>query len=170
MDIAGTTEEIYQRRADHFSAVEKRYAARERTVMRLRVAAFLVAVMTFIFGRNSPSGLAWYVAGGAALGGFVAAVVYHEHVRRQIQRYGLLRRINQQALARVHRDWTALPETSVSRAAPTSGRGRRPRFVRPRLALSDAVRGQHADRRSRPCATGFWNGHRSKRSSGDSRR
>src|SRR5208282_2075020 len=40
MNSACRAEETYQRRAEQFSLVEKRYAARERTVMRLRVAAF----------------------------------------------------------------------------------------------------------------------------------
>jgi hypothetical protein len=117
MDPTSTSEEIYRRRVDQFSAVERRYAARERTIMRLRVAAFLVAVAAFVLGRNSPVGLAWNIACGAAVAGFVAAVVYHEHVRRQMQRFGLLRSINQQGLARLHRDWAALPETPV--AVPT---------------------------------------------------
>jgi len=113
MKTVGTTEEIYQQRADRFSAVEKRYVARERTVMQLRVAAFLGTVVMFIIGRNGQANLAWYAAGGFALGGFITMVVYHEYVRRQIQRYGVLRRINQQGLARVQRNWTTMPETSV---------------------------------------------------------
>ena len=115
MDPTNTSEEIYRRRVDQFSAVEKRYAVRERTVMHFRVAAFLVAVAAFVLGRNSPAGLAWHiVCGAAACGGFVAAVVYHEHVRRQMLRFGLLRSINQEGLARLHRDWAALPETPVA--------------------------------------------------------
>src|SRR5208337_3624403 len=73
----------------------------------------LGAVVMFIIGRNSQANLAWYAGGGFALGGFIAMVVYHEHVRRQIQRYGVLGRINQQGLARMQRNWSAMPETSV---------------------------------------------------------
>ncbi len=47
------------------------------------------------------------------MGGFAAAVAYHEHVRRQMRRNGLLRQINEQAIARLHRQWQALPETHV---------------------------------------------------------
>jgi hypothetical protein len=118
MDPTNTSEEIYRRRVDQFSAVERRYAVRERPVMHFRVAAFLVAVAAFILGRNSPAGLAWHIACGAAACAFVAAVVYHEYVRRQMLRFGLLRSINQEGLARLHRDWAALPETPVAVPPP----------------------------------------------------
>jgi hypothetical protein len=105
---------LYRRRVEHFSAAEKRYARRERLVMNLRVATFVVAAIMFTLGWNSQRPRLWYLAGGVALGGFVALVEYHEHVRRQLLRNGLLREINQQAIARLHRDWTALPETPVA--------------------------------------------------------
>ncbi len=82
--------------------------------MNLRVATFVVAAAAFALGWNGRHGRLWYWAGGAALGGFCAAVEYHEHVRRQLQRNGLLRQINQQAIARLDRDWKALPNTPVA--------------------------------------------------------
>jgi hypothetical protein len=113
------TDEIYRRRVDHFSAVRKRYVGRERMATRLRVATFLAAVAFFVLGRNSPAGAAWYgtawyIAGGAAVAGFIAAVLYHDYVRRQIERNGLFLRINEQAIARLMRDWAALPDPKVS--------------------------------------------------------
>ena len=107
-------EAIYHRRVEQFSAAEKLYASREPMAMSLRVATFVVAVVMFVFGWNWGHTRLWYCGGGVVLGGFVAVVVYHDHVRRQRQRNGLLRQINQQAIARLHRDWTALPETRVA--------------------------------------------------------
>jgi hypothetical protein len=114
MESASTADEIYTRRVDSFSALEKRYLARERTATRLRVALFLLAAAMFFFGRNHPWATAAFSAGGAAVLGFFAAVVYHEHLRRQIRRNALMRQINQQALARLQRDWAAMPEREVS--------------------------------------------------------
>ena len=107
-------ETLYGRRVAHFSAIEKRYASRQRMVMNLRVATFIVAVAMFVLGLNNRDARLWcFVGAGVALAGFSAAVAYHDHVRRQLQRNGLLREINQEAIARLHRDWTALPETLV---------------------------------------------------------
>jgi hypothetical protein len=109
-------EAIYRRRVEQFSAAEERYASRQRAAMRLRAATFVVAVALFVFGLSwGRSGL-WCWGGGVAIGGFVAAAIYHDCVRRQRRRNGLLQQINQQAIARLHRNWTALSETRV--AAP----------------------------------------------------
>jgi len=72
------------------------------------------------------SGLAWfggqgqvlYWGAGLAVAGFLMLAVYHEHVQRQRQRHGLLRQINEHAVARLHRDWTALPELPVEAPPP----------------------------------------------------
>jgi hypothetical protein len=108
----GTTN---RQRADAFSAVEKRFAIRERMIPRLRLALFAVAVALVVLGWKSGQGGLWYWAGGVALGGFfVAAVAYHEHILREIERYGILRQINEQSIARLKRDWSGLPDTPVS--------------------------------------------------------
>ena len=82
--------------------------------MNLRVATFLVAAAMFALGWNSGQARLWYLGGRRCTGGFFAAVAYHEHVRRQLQRNGLCGEINQQAIARLRRDWAALPETPVA--------------------------------------------------------
>jgi len=107
-------ESIYLQRADKFSAAEKRYAIRERMVMNLRVATFVVAAAMFVLGWDSGQGRWWYVAGCIAIAGFVALVAYHQRVRGEMRRYGLLRQINEQAIARLGRDWTALYMTHVA--------------------------------------------------------
>lgn len=108
-----TIESIYQRRADQFSAAEKRYVSREWIVMNLRVATFILAATMFVLGWDTGQGLPWYLAGGLAIAGFYVLVIYHELVRREIERNRLLRQINEQAIARLRRDWSALPETPV---------------------------------------------------------
>ena len=105
-------EALYQRRVDAFSAAERRYAFRERIAMHLRVATFALAVASFVVGWKGQQEL-WYVAGGAMVGAFAAAVGYHEHVRRQMLRNRVLRQINQQAIARLHRHWQGVPQTPV---------------------------------------------------------
>jgi hypothetical protein len=56
----------------------------------------------------------WFLAGCIAVAGFVALVAYHQLVRGEMRRYGLLKWINEQAIARLRRDWTALHLTQVA--------------------------------------------------------
>ncbi len=113
MDSNGNPiETTYRRRADRFCAAERRYAFQERMVMHLRVMAFLVAAALFIVGWNSREAW-WFVAGGVAAGGFSAAVAWHEYIRSQMLRNLLFRQVNEQAIARLRRDWKGLPDTRV---------------------------------------------------------
>jgi ABC-type multidrug transport system fused ATPase/permease subunit len=107
-------ESIYRQRADKFSAAEKRYENLERMVMHLRVATFIGAAVMFVMGWNSQQQRLWYWAGCILIAGFFVLVAYHERVRRQMRRYRLLRQINQQAIARLSRDWEALHTTHVA--------------------------------------------------------
>ena len=118
-------------RADQFRAAERRCAFQERMVMHLRVAAFLVAAAMFIVGWNSRQTW-WFVAGGVAVGGFSAAVAWHEYIRSQMLRNLLFRQVNEQAIARLgatgracrkrgskcRRNTGPWPPTSTSSAMP----------------------------------------------------
>jgi len=109
IDIEG----IYCQRRDMFAEAEGQYAIRDRALTHLRTVAFLVSVALFGLGWISGHGGLWYWAGGAAVAGFLALATYHEHVERELKRCRLSRQINEQAIARLDRDWDALPETSV---------------------------------------------------------
>ncbi len=85
--------------------------------MNLRVAAFLVAAAMLIVGWNTHE-IGWFIAGGLALAGFSAAVAWHEYIRSQMLRNLLFRQVNQEAIARLHRDWTGLPQTRVEVPPP----------------------------------------------------
>lgn len=108
-----TLEILYQRRADAFAAEQARYARRQRVASHLRVATFAIAVAMFVLGWNmAHPGLGW-LGGSLAIGGFSAAVAWHEHLRCQAVRSGLLRQINREGAARLQRNWAALPEIPV---------------------------------------------------------
>jgi hypothetical protein len=107
-------EASYNRLVEQFAAAEDFYARRERLVMNLRVATFFIAVALFVVGWNSKNSRPWYIAGGLVICGFPVAVAYHEHVRQQLLRNGILRQINQEAIARLHRRWPGVPRTSVA--------------------------------------------------------
>jgi hypothetical protein len=116
MDRGSTTNQVYQQRAEQFSALLARLTTRETNATRLRVSTFLLAVAAVFAGRNTATDFiagAWYLAAVLLMAGFGAAVAYHEYIRRQMRRQGLMLAINQQGLARLRRDWKAMRETKV---------------------------------------------------------
>jgi hypothetical protein len=106
-------ESKYRRRVETYSNAEKWYAIRERLVMNLRVATFIVAVGMFILGWNSGQRWPCFLAGCVAIIAFYVLVAYHERVRDKMNRNRLMRQINQHAIARLRRDWKTLPNTHV---------------------------------------------------------
>ncbi len=106
-------QKTYRQRRDESAEAEEWYARRDRALAHLRTVTFLAAVAMFGLGWISEQGTLWHVAGGVGVAGFLALITYNEHVVRQRERNGILRRINEEAIARLRRDWDALPETSV---------------------------------------------------------
>jgi len=106
-------EATYRQRRDSFAAAERRDAQRDGMLTHCRQVVFVLAAVLFGAAWVSENGLGLYIGGGLALGGFLALITYHEYVRGERQRHGLLRRINEEALARLRRDWAAWPETPV---------------------------------------------------------
>ncbi len=104
----------YQRRAEEFAAAEDRYKTRDRVMPRVRFALFAIAVAAIALAWKNGQTWLGFVGGGVPLAGFFAAVVYHERVRARLECNRLLRQINQQAIARLKRDWAGLPDASVS--------------------------------------------------------
>lgn len=96
--------------AEQFHAAERRYAFRERLVMHLRVASFVVAVAMFLLGLNFRPWTPWFIASSVAIVGFCGAVSYHEHIRRLMHRNFILRQINEQAIARLDPRGTTCPK------------------------------------------------------------
>jgi hypothetical protein len=108
-----TIETLYRRRIEQFSAGVRRWARRERLTMNVRVATFLTAAALFTLGWNSQHAGWWRLGGAAAIGGFFAAVAYHEYVRSQRRRNHLMWQINCEAIARLNHCWASLPETPI---------------------------------------------------------
>jgi hypothetical protein len=106
-------EAAYGARRDAFALAEGRIGSWDQWLTHARTAAFLVGVALLSVGWLGGH-LRWcYVSGGLVLAGFFALVTYHEHLLRQLERCRLVRQINAQAIARLHRDWANLPEIAV---------------------------------------------------------
>ncbi len=111
--IRSEIEARYRTRRDAFAAAERQIQSRDRLLTHVRTAAFLLAAALVGLGWLGGHVRLLYVAGGLVFAGFFALVTYHEHLLRRLQRDRLLRQINEQAIARMHRDWAKLPEIVV---------------------------------------------------------
>ena len=104
--------EVYRQRVADFGAQAAAYDRRWNQVANLRlllsVAAF--AALGVAIWRG-PLWLFW-LAGVLALS-FVVAIVYHERLKWQRERYATLQALNAEGLQRLQRDWNALPVQAV---------------------------------------------------------
>ena len=84
-------------------------ASRGVILSRFRLASFLggVALVWWGIASSQPMGIAAGIAGFVA---FAVLVVVHAKVLERVERAGAARRLGEQGLARLARDWSALPE------------------------------------------------------------
>jgi hypothetical protein len=114
-----TPQERYAERAAAFAAQRDAEAARWGRIANLRLFAAVAAALALVLGiwRGIPA-LAW---GAAPLAiGFLALVAYHNRLRARRDRFAALHDISMEGLARLRRDWAALP---LRRPAGASGDG-----------------------------------------------
>jgi hypothetical protein len=104
-------QEIYERRRDEFAAAERR---EQRLSWRLSMArgaaflAFLAGMLVTVTHARAP-GVAAPASTIAAIALFLGLVAVHRRVAARELRWRELRRINQEALARMARRWDELP-------------------------------------------------------------
>lgn len=101
-------EAIYQERVNRFAAARDQVAARWSQVANWRLLLLLAAGLTAAFGWwRAITPLIWL--GGVFLVGFLGLVAYHNRLRDRRDRLALRHDINAEGLARLRRDWEALP-------------------------------------------------------------
>lgn len=104
-----TSSEWYTGRVEAWTGRRDAAAARGVVLSRLRLASFLGAVALLWWGIDQGCATA-NAAGVASLIGFAALVVVHARVLEALARAETGIRISRQGMARLRRDWSALPE------------------------------------------------------------
>ncbi|MBW8877320.1 MAG: hypothetical protein JF614_20335 [Acidobacteria bacterium] len=101
----------YQQRRDAFAAEEHRLAGISLRFSLLRGALFLafVVCLIVILVRGGRPGWEWWAGAGFWLVAFLGVLPRHERIVQRQRRYGELRRINEEGLLRLERDWDGLP-------------------------------------------------------------
>lgn len=104
-----TPTEWYQSRVAEWTTRRDATAARGVLLSRSRLASFLGAVALLWWGIAHDQSIA-NAAAAASLAGFAVLVVVHARVLEAVDRAEAAIRISNQGLARLARDWTALPD------------------------------------------------------------
>lgn len=104
--------ESYRERLIRFEEAQGAQAGLGLRLGRARLALFVVGFLLYVAGDVSSGGLRRWLWLGAvtALAVFVLLVIWHRRVRARERWLGALVRANADALARVRRDWDALPQ------------------------------------------------------------
>jgi hypothetical protein len=98
----------YQERLAAASAGYERVNQRWNRVANLRLVVFVAAVAAAAWGLWGRAPLGWVLA-GLLLGLFVALAIYHSRLGWERRRLGILRSLQEEALARIERRWDDLP-------------------------------------------------------------
>ncbi|HEX9944613.1 MAG TPA: hypothetical protein VGG03_21600 [Thermoanaerobaculia bacterium] len=107
--------EVYSHRRDSFAAEEQRLDRISFRFSILRGALFLafVVCLAVILVRGGNLSWGWWVGAGFWLIAFLAVLPYHDRVIQRQRRQGELRKINEEGLLRLARDWAGLPVPSL---------------------------------------------------------
>ena len=107
-----TPTQWYQGRIAEWTARRDREAARGVTLSRLRLATFLggVALLWWGIAHHQDAVTAF---GAAAIAAFVGLVIQHARVIDRANHADVARGINALGIARLARDWQALPEVAA---------------------------------------------------------
>src|SRR5436305_3084788 len=105
----------YTRRRDAFAVEEQRLAKISFRFSLLRAGLFLafVVCLAVILVQRGHSGWPWWIGAIFWLAAFVWILPYHDRVIQRQRREGELRRINEEGLLRLARDWMRLPVPSL---------------------------------------------------------
>ncbi len=112
--------QLYQERLDRFRRDRDAEEARGIRLGWSRLAAFLLAFGLYVAGDVASGGLARVLntAAVVVLLVFLALVIWHRRVRGRRRWAELLIQVNRDSLARVRRDWQALPSAPAPEVGP----------------------------------------------------
>jgi MutS-like protein len=121
--MSAPADSTYRERRDAFAAEEKRLAGISFRFSLLRGALFLTFIicLAVILIRGGRPGWGWWVGAGFWLVAFLGVLPPHERIIQRQRRNRELRRINEEGLLRLARDWDGLPIPSF----PEPGEGER---------------------------------------------
>lgn len=101
--------DYYQRQLESCRAQQQAGERLSLYYSRGRGAVFLATAVLFGQGWLSGEGRIWYWAGTVCAVGFLILITFHEQLLERLARLAARRMVNEQGIARYHRDWGGLP-------------------------------------------------------------
>jgi hypothetical protein len=109
--VLGRTEALYRQRRDDAAAERDDLATRAGRVSNLRLLSFAVAIGALVWAELRPDVGPWALAlTGAAMTAFVVLIIIHSRLTQGGKRAAEMAAVNDEALARLRRDWDGLPD------------------------------------------------------------
>jgi hypothetical protein len=117
--MGGSMRASYEERRNRFGTSSELEASRSRRLGWVRVTVFGAGFAAYVISDISRGAVAGWALGalGMALVAFVFLVVWHRRVRGRERWFQALTEVNRVALARLDRDWRALPRTPETSTA-----------------------------------------------------
>jgi hypothetical protein len=114
-DEAYRPDRVYQRRSAYFRELRDRCTAQSHWLMHARAIAFVGFAASAIWAteRGLPSSLPWIAVASTLLIAFFALIIVHNDVSQRCDWHDRRARLNDEGLARLARDWEALPTTDA---------------------------------------------------------
>jgi hypothetical protein len=106
-------QDVYSERVERFEAERHVHARRSDWISRGRIVTFAAAVALLVWAETGGWPAGRTLGGAALLVLFLALLAWHRRERRSERRSEALRRLNEEGLARLVRDWGALPTTPI---------------------------------------------------------
>jgi ABC-type multidrug transport system fused ATPase/permease subunit len=118
--VALSPEERYSTREQEFRGSVANGERRSRTLSRARLAVFFFGAALLVAAlQTSGPRLPWLVGLAVAGTAFLLLVIFHQRVEDRLEEQRALADVNRDALARVRRQWRAIPALRAEPAAPT---------------------------------------------------
>jgi ABC-type multidrug transport system fused ATPase/permease subunit len=113
-------DQVYQQRSAYFRELRDRCMTQSRWLMHARAIAFVGFAASALWAseRGLPSGLPWLALALALLAAFFALIILHNEVSQRCDWHDRRSKLNDEGLARLARDWEALPEADTAAADP----------------------------------------------------
>ena len=110
---AAAVEQVYLARQRSFSAERDRVSQRWNRIANLRLVAAVVAAILILWGMQADSRVGIGL-GILSVAVFVALAIYHNRLGQQRRRAMTFAAINEEAIARIARDWDHLPSIQAT--------------------------------------------------------
>ena len=117
--MGGSMRAVYEERRNRFGRAADVETSRSRRLGWFRIAVFGIGFASYVISDVSSGALAAWALGTLwlALLSFLFLVVWHRRVRGRERWFQALAEVNRVALARLDRDWRALPGTPEASTA-----------------------------------------------------